>query len=46
VSLTVERFNQQAEDSRKHIGELQAIVKQSDELPVASVPKGQPSKGN
>ena len=39
VSLNIERFNQQAEESRKYMEPLQAFVKLADELPLASVPK-------
>jgi hypothetical protein len=39
VSLNVERFNQQAEESKKYLEPLQAFVKLADELPLASVPK-------
>jgi hypothetical protein len=39
VSLNVERFNQQAEDSRQYMSPLLAFVKLADELPMASVPK-------
>jgi hypothetical protein len=39
VSLNVERFNQQAEESKRHLNELMGLVKLSDELPLASIPK-------
>ena len=39
VSLNVERFRAQADESRKYLEPLFAYVKLSDELPLASVPK-------
>ncbi len=39
VSLNVERFNQQSEESKKYLEPLIAFVKLSDELPMASIPK-------
>ena len=39
VSLNVERFNQQAEESKKYLEPLIAFVKLADELPMASIPK-------
>jgi len=39
VSLNVERFNQQADDSRQYFEPLRAFVKLADELPMASIPK-------
>ena len=45
VSLNVERFRAQEDESRKYLEPLLAYVKLSDELPLASVPKdgGAPS---
>jgi hypothetical protein len=39
VSLNVERFFQQAEDSKQYHQPLLAFVKLADEIPMASVPK-------
>jgi hypothetical protein len=39
VSLNVERFNQQADDSKQYHPPLLAFVKLADELPMASVPR-------
>lgn len=39
VSLNVERFNQQAEESKRYLEPLLAFVKLADELPLASIPK-------
>jgi hypothetical protein len=39
VSLNVDRFNQQAEDSKQYHEPLLAFVKLADELPMASIPK-------
>src|SRR5262245_28308685 len=39
VSLNVERFNQQAEESKRYFEPLLAFVKLADELPMASIPK-------
>jgi hypothetical protein len=39
VSLSVERFHQQADDSKQYFEPLRAFVKLADELPMASIPK-------
>jgi hypothetical protein len=39
VSLNVQRFAEQAEESKKYLEPLRAYVKLADELPMASIPK-------
>jgi hypothetical protein len=39
VSLNVQRFSEQAEESKKYLDPLIAFVKLADELPMASIPK-------